>query len=78
MTPGQFATIAKLIRGDTASPSAQAARLVLVDGLAQAEAMRATGASRNAVYNAVHRYQNAYALICEHFTTGRHKPPTNP
>lgn len=68
MTNTQFDAIAKLIRGDATTASSLAARLVLVEGSSQADAMRATGASRNSTYNAVHRYQAAYELICEHFT----------
>ncbi|NNB33906.1 hypothetical protein HBN88_07860 [Pseudomonas fragi] len=63
MTSGQYDVLIKLMRGDTKSPASRAARLVLVDGISQADAMRETGASRTTVHLTVKRYSEAYELI---------------
>lgn len=59
MTGEQFDTLVKLMRGDPKSASNRAARLVLVEGMSQADAMRAAGADRTAVSNTVKRYAKA-------------------
>lgn len=46
MTPTQFAALAELLGLHAGSASAEALRLVLCDGLSQAEAARRAGASR--------------------------------
>lgn len=63
ITSGQYDVLIKLMRGDTKSPASRAARLVLVDGISQADAMRETGASRTTVHLTVKRYSEAYELI---------------
>lgn len=63
ITSGQYDVLIKLMRGDTKSPASRAARLVLVDGISQADAMRETGASRTTVHLTVKRYTEAYELI---------------
>ena len=62
MTPEQFAVIAKLIRS-SASPSQDAARLVLVDGIAPAEAARKAGCTPQSASNTIRRFRDATALI---------------
>lgn len=59
MTGEQFDTLVKLMRGDPTSASNRAARMVLVEGMTQANAMRAAGADRTAVSNTVKRYAKA-------------------
>lgn len=63
MTNAQYDVLVKLMRGNTESPANRAARLVLVDGVYQADAMRETGASRTTVHLTVKRYTEAYELI---------------
>ena len=63
MTNEQFEALVKLMRGDLETFGNQAARLVLVDGLSQADAMRKTGASRASTNNAVRRYKDSDALM---------------
>ena len=67
MTGEQFDTIARMIRAH--GPSRLAARLVLVDGLTQADAAHAHKVEPNAVDNSVRGYRvfdrairEAYAL----------------
>lgn len=67
MTGEQYDALVKLMRGTAESNANRAARLVLVDGLSQAEAMRKTGASRSTVHLTVKRYTEAYELIREVF-----------
>lgn len=62
MTPEQFDVIAKLIRSG-ASRSQDAARLVLADGLAPAEAARQAGCTPQSASNTVRRFRDAAALI---------------
>jgi hypothetical protein len=59
MTAEQFDVLTLLLRGTPDSPANQAARAVLVDGVTQADAMRATGATRSTVGDAVKRYRSA-------------------
>jgi hypothetical protein len=63
MTGEQFDVLTILLRGSPDSPANQAARAVLVDGVTQAVAMRATGATRSTVHDAVKRYGEADAKI---------------
>jgi len=63
MTNAQYDVLVKLMRGNTESPASRAARLVLVDGVSQADAMREAGASRTTVHLTVKRYTEAYKLI---------------
>lgn len=58
MTAEQFAALAQLTRM-RAGPAQDAARLVLVDSITQAEAGRRTGLSAQGVYNAVTRARKA-------------------
>lgn len=60
MTPAQFDALAKLLR--LRDPSREAARLVLVDGLAGVAAAAATGVSAQGVSNAVQRVRAGLAL----------------
>ena len=62
MSPAQFAALAELLRL-RGGASEEAARLVLVDGLAPAEAARQTGASPQAVSNAVTRCRRGMELV---------------
>lgn len=59
MTPSQFEALAALMRLDPNARSHRAARLVLVDGLGQAEAARQTGLTPGGVCNAVRRCRKA-------------------
>ena len=61
MTPAQFDAIAKLI-SLRLGPARAAARLVLVDGLRQADAMRQAGCSRDSVWATVRRVTVAAEL----------------
>ena len=61
MTAEQFAALATLTQM-RAGPAQDAARLVLVDGITQAEAARRTGLSPQGVHNAVTRARKAFAL----------------
>lgn len=53
MTPAQFDALATLLRLQPASPSREAARLVLVEGLTGVEAARRLGLTQPAVSKAV-------------------------
>ena len=55
MTGEQFDTIARMIRAR--EPARSAARLVLVDGLTQADAARLHKMEPNALSNSVRRYR---------------------
>jgi DNA-directed RNA polymerase specialized sigma24 family protein len=61
MTPEQFAALAQLthMRG---GPAQESTRLVLVDGITQAEAGRRTGLTDQGVSNAVTRARKAMTL----------------
>lgn len=63
MTGDQYGALVKLMRGDLYCDGNRAARRVLVDGIAQADAMRETGASRSTVHLTVKRYSAADQLI---------------
>ena len=63
MTGEQFDVLTTLLRGTPESAANQAARAVLVDGMSQADAMRATGATRSTVGDAVKRYRAADKAI---------------
>lgn len=67
MKGNQYDVLVKLMRGNPESAANRAARRVLVDGIAQADAMRETGATRSTVGDAVVRYRDAYQEICEVF-----------
>jgi len=54
MTPSQFQALSRLLSLKT-GPAQECARLVLVEGMAQAEAARQTGLSRQAAHQAVKR-----------------------
>ena len=60
MTPAQFDAVAKLLR--LRDPSREAARLVLVDGLAGVAAAAATGVSAQGVSNALQRVRAGLVL----------------
>lgn len=62
ITDEQFDAIAQLIRMQRDQPSAQAARLVLVEGMTGAEAARRLGVTPQTVSGAVVRVQRAMAL----------------
>lgn len=61
VTPEQFAALAELLRL-RAGLAQDAARMVLVDGVSQADAARATGLTQQAVHNAVKRALAGLAL----------------
>lgn len=61
--PEQYDLLVRLMRGNTESPSNQAARLILVSGMAAHEAQSATGASSLHTLRAMRRYANAHALL---------------
>ena len=61
MNTDQFDALARLTRAR--EPARTAARLVLVDGISQAEATRMHGMSPAALGNAVRRYREFDALI---------------
>jgi DNA-directed RNA polymerase specialized sigma24 family protein len=61
MTPDQFQALAQLLRL-RAGLAQDAARMVLVDGVSQADAARATGLTPQAVHNAVKRVQTGHEL----------------
>lgn len=63
MTGEQFDTIARMIRAR--EPARSAARLVLVNGLTQAEAARTHKMEPNALNNAVRRYREFDRAIRE-------------
>lgn len=63
MTGEQFDTIARMIRAN--GPSRLAARLVLVDGLTQADAAHAHKVEPNALNNSVRRYREFDRAIRE-------------
>lgn len=61
MTVDQFAALAQLLQL-RAGPAQDCARLVLVDGLRQADAAERTGLSPQGAYNAVKRVRSGLAL----------------
>lgn len=61
MTAEQFAALARLLRLRT-GPARECARLVLVDGLRQVDAARATGLSEQGAANAVRRVRAGFRL----------------
>ena len=67
MKGSRFDLLVKLMRGNPGSAANRAARRVLVDGIAQADAMRETGATRSSVGDAVTRYREAYQDTCMAF-----------
>lgn len=69
ITLAQFKVLVTLMRGDLTKPGNLAAKCVLVEGLSQADAMRATGASRSTVWGGVKRYLKADQLIREAYVT---------
>lgn len=62
MTSAQFDALARLLRLSPGSTSRELARLVLVDGLSQAEAAARLGATPQAAYNAVQRVREGQDL----------------
>lgn len=68
MIHSQFDVLVTLLRGQPDSAANIAARLVLVEGQSQAEAVRFTGATRSTVADAVKRYRDANNLIRSAFT----------
>lgn len=67
MTPAQFDAIAYLIR--SREPATSAARRVLIDGVAQAEAARQFGLGPNNVWNTVNRFRKADELLQAAYAT---------
>jgi transposase-like protein len=59
MTQNQLETRVRLMRGNMDSVAVQAARLVLVEGMSQADAARQLGEKPNTVNNGVKRYKSA-------------------
>lgn len=59
MTEQQFDALVRLTRRQASAPSIQAARLVLCAGLRQADAARAVGCTRQALSNALTRFNRA-------------------
>lgn len=66
LTPAQFWAIAQIAR--TSEPSREAARLVLVDGLSVADAVRATGVLQPGVSRLVIRLARAHALLADAYS----------
>ncbi len=64
MTPEAFAALVKLLRM-TGAPSIEAARLVLVEGKTQKEAIEATGITQAGASQAVKRCRAGIALAKE-------------
>ena len=62
MTPEQFEALAQLLRMREGSQSRELARLVLVEGISQAEATAQLGATRSAASNAVRAARAGLAL----------------
>ncbi len=62
MTDKKFNALAQLLRLRT-GPAREAARLVLVDGMTQADAARKLGVSPNTVTNAVARARAGLVLV---------------
>lgn len=60
MTLEQLEIIGRLIRANKKSVSYLSAKLVLVDGVGQAEVGRTLGVQPNAVNNGVQRYKKIY------------------
>lgn len=65
LTDDQFQALTKLMRGEPDSAANRAARMVLVEGLSQADAGRATDVQRSTVSQAVKRYSDAHDLIVD-------------
>jgi len=63
MTHEQYDTLVRLMRGNPQTAASRAARLVLVEGVTQADAMRETGASRSTISLTVRRFSDADAQI---------------
>ena len=63
MTDEQFDVLTHLLRGTPESPANRAARAVLVEGVAKADAARETGATRSTVHDAVKRYSEVDEMI---------------
>lgn len=63
LTSRQFELIAALIRSK--GPTRAAARLVLVDGKSNQDAIAATGLSGQSVSNTLGRFRQAHRAICE-------------
>lgn len=61
MTPVQFYAVAQSIR--SRDPVRSAARLVLVDGMQQSEAVAQTGISKQRISNSVARIKAAHLLM---------------
>lgn len=61
----QFDVLVKLMRGNPETPANRAARLVLVDGWTRADAHRETKATRQTVFDAVKKYDDAFKLVNE-------------
>lgn len=62
MTPEQFDVIAWL-KSSEGGPAERAARLVLLEGITNAEAARQTGIKPPSVTRSVRRYREAWELI---------------
>lgn len=63
MTESQFQLLTQLMRGRPDTPANQAARMVLIENSTQADAARATGATRQTVADAVKRFADADAAV---------------
>ena len=59
MTLEQLELLVKFLRGDMNSLAVKSAKLVLVDGLSQADTARLLGTKANTVNNGVQRYSKA-------------------
>jgi transposase len=59
MTLEQLTLLVKFLRGDMNGLAVKAAKLVLIDGLSQADAARQLGTRTNTVNNGVKRYSKA-------------------
>ena len=67
----------KLMRGNTDSSANRVARLVLVNGISQPDAMREASVSRTTAHLKVRRYTEAYNLTLQHHKIGKSESSVN-
>lgn len=58
-----FEALSRISRSDLTSAASRSARMVLVDGLSQAEAVKRTGSTRSTVSDAVRRIRNYDEMV---------------
>jgi hypothetical protein len=72
LNPGQFETLAKVLRSH--GPSKEAVRLVLVEGQSIKEAVGATGTLQPVVSRSVARYRAMHMLISDGYSLTAIRP----